>query len=295
MNNALNDYLRSLTIEQGLAENSIASYQRDLVHYINWLQAQKLDQFTEDSDMISLYLNQLVIEKKAEASRMRAVSSLRHFYRWLLAHGVIQHNPMETIPSPKRGQHLPVSLTMTEVEQLLAAPNVNKPLGLRDRAILEVMYATGLRVSELVHLQLSDLHLEMKLIQTIGKGNKERLLPIGDVAIDYLQRYLTDSRPQLIRSQHYESTLFLNFHGQGLSRQAIWKMIKKYISQVGIDKDVTPHTLRHSFATHLLENGADLRIVQELLGHSDISTTQIYTHITQQRLLDVYQKSHPRD
>ncbi|WP_125605807.1 site-specific tyrosine recombinase XerD [Lapidilactobacillus bayanensis] len=295
MNNALNDYLRSLTIEQGLADNSIASYRRDLVHYINWLSAQELEQFSEDPDVLSLYLNQLVVEKKAESSRMRAVSSLRHFYRWLLAHGIIKHNPMETIPSPKRGRHLPVALTMTEVEQLLAAPNIDKPLGLRDRAIFEVMYATGLRVSELVHLQLSDLHLEMKLIQTVGKGNKERLLPIGDVAIDYLQRYLTDSRPRLIRTQHYEGTLFLNFHGRGLSRQAIWKMIKKYIAQVGIDKDVTPHTLRHSFATHLLENGADLRIVQELLGHSDISTTQIYTHITQQRLLDVYQKSHPRD
>lgn len=295
MNNALDDYLRSLTIEQGLATNSIASYRRDLIHYIDWLKSQHLTEFPEDADLISLYLNQLVIEKKAESSRMRAVSSLRHFYRWLLAHQQIDHNPMETIPSPKRGRHLPVALTMAEVDQLLAAPDINKPLGLRDRAIIEVMYATGLRVSELVNLQLSDLHLEMKLIQTVGKGNKERLLPIGDVAIDYLQRYLKDSRPQLIRSRQYVSTLFLNFHGKGLSRQAIWKMIKKYINQVGIEKDVTPHTLRHSFATHLLENGADLRIVQELLGHSDISTTQIYTHITQQRLLDVYQKSHPRD
>ncbi|MFD1466269.1 site-specific tyrosine recombinase XerD [Lapidilactobacillus mulanensis] len=295
MNNALVDYLRSLTIEQGLAENSIASYRRDLEHFINWIQSQKLDGFPEDADVISQYLNQLVIEKKAENSQMRAVSSLRHFYRWLFDRELITHDPMQTIPSPKRGQHLPVALSMAEVEQLLAAPNINKPLGLRDRAILEVMYATGLRVSELVNLQLGDLHLEMRLIQTIGKGNKERLLPIGDVAIDFIQQYMQESRPRLIRSDHYVGALFLNFHGHSMSRQAIWKMIKKYIDQVGIKKNVTPHTLRHSFATHLLENGADLRVVQELLGHSDISTTQIYTHITKQRLLDVYQKSHPRD
>lgn len=295
MDNALVDYLRSLTIEQGLAANSIASYRRDLQHFIRWLTSQQLTAFPEDAAVISDYLNQLVIEQKAENSRMRAVSSLRHFYRWLAARELIAHDPMQTIPSPKRGQHLPVALSMAEVDQLLAAPDVNQPLGLRDRAILEVMYATGLRVSELVHLQLGDLHLEMKLIQTIGKGNKERLIPIGEIAIDYIQRYLEESRPRLIRSDHFVGTLFLNFHGRPLSRQAIWKMIKKYIEQVDIHKNVTPHTLRHSFATHLLENGADLRVVQELLGHSDISTTQIYTHITQQRLLDVYQKSHPRD
>ncbi|WP_125766498.1 site-specific tyrosine recombinase XerD [Lapidilactobacillus wuchangensis] len=295
MNNLLNDYLRSLRIEQGLADNSIMSYRRDLQQFCQWLTEQQLDHFPEDPSQLSLYLQALAVQGKAQSSRMRAVSSLRHFYRWLSQREVIQHNPMETIPSPKRGQHLPVALTVAEVDQLLAAPNTATKLGLRDRAILEVMYATGLRVSELVHLQLSDLHLELGLINTIGKGNKERLIPIGDVAIKYVKRYLNNSRPQLLKSDHFVGTLFLNFRGQQMTRQAIWKLIKKYIQQIGITKDVTPHTLRHSFATHLLENGADLRVVQELLGHADISTTQIYTHITQRRLIDVYQRAHPRD
>ena len=295
MNNLLNDYLRSLRIEQGLADNSIASYRRDLQQFCQWLADQKITRFPEDPTQLSSYLQQLAVAGKAQSSRMRAVSSLRHFYRWLSQREIIQHNPMETIPSPKRGQHLPVALTVEEVDQLLAAPNTATKLGLRDRAIFEVMYATGLRVSELVHLKLSDLHLELGLINTIGKGNKERLIPIGDVAIKYVKRYLNNSRPQLLKSDHFVGTLFLNFRGQPLTRQAIWKLIKKYIQQVGITKDVTPHTLRHSFATHLLENGADLRVVQELLGHADISATQIYTHITQRRLIDVYQRAHPRD
>lgn len=295
MTNLIKDYLRSLRIEQGLAENTLTSYRRDLQQFITWLQAQQLTQFPEDSTIVSAYLQSLQQAGKAASSRARAVSTLRHFYRWLENHDELQKNPMATIPSPKRGRSLPMALSMAEVDALLAVPDLKTVLGRRDRAILEVMYATGLRVSELIHLKIADLHLDLGLLKTIGKGNKERLLPVGEVAIKYLQLYLDESRPQLIKSQHYVATLFLNFRGQGLSRQAIWKMIKRDIAQAGIKKDVTPHTLRHSFATHLLENGADLRVVQELLGHSDISTTQIYTHITQKRLLTVYQKAHPRD
>jgi Site-specific recombinase XerD len=208
MNNLLNDYLRSLRIEQGLADNSIMSYRRDLQQFCQWLTTKGLDQFPEDPSQLSLYLQFLAVQGKAQSSRMRAVSSLRHFYRWLSQREIIQHNPMETIPSPKRGQHLPVALTVNEVDQLLAAPNTATKLGLRDRAILEVMYATGLRVSELVHLQLSDLHLELGLINTIGKGNKERLIPIGDVAIKYVKRYLNNSRPQLLKSDHFVGYAF---------------------------------------------------------------------------------------
>ncbi|WP_261805816.1 site-specific tyrosine recombinase XerD [Lapidilactobacillus luobeiensis] len=295
MTDLLADYLRSLRIEQGLAENTISSYGRDLRQFLAWLTTQKITAYPEDPAILSDYLRVLQLQGKGQSSRMRAVSSLRQFYRWLRQRGSIQHDPMTTIPSPKRGQHLPVALSVAEVDQLLAMPAVTTTLGLRDRAILEVMYATGLRVSELVHLQLAELHLELGLLQTIGKGNKERLLPIGDVAVKYVRLYLEESRPRLIKSDRFVGALFLNFRGQPMTRQAIWKIIKKYIGQAGIKKDVTPHTLRHSFATHLLENGADLRVVQELLGHADISTTQIYTHITQKRLLQVYERAHPRD
>ncbi|MDN6543350.1 MAG: tyrosine recombinase, partial [Lentilactobacillus parabuchneri] len=208
--------------------------------------------------------------------------------------GVIKDDPMLKVDSPKKAQTLPDVLTVTQVNQLLSMPNINQKLGIRDRAILETLYATGLRVSELVNLKLGDLHLPMDLLQTIGKGDKERIIPISDVAVDWLNRYLTTTRVALLDGKPNTEFIFLNAHGRQLTRQAIWLMIKKYVNQAGIKRHVTPHTLRHSFATHLLENGADLRIVQELLGHSDISTTQIYTHVSHQHLTEVYNKYHPR-
>lgn len=201
---------------------------------------------------------------------------------------------MLKVDSPKKAQGLPDVLTEAQVNLLLSMPNVSKKLGVRDRAILETLYATGLRVSELVNLKLVDLHLSMNLIQTIGKGDRERIIPISDVAIDWLNQYLKTTRVALLRKRANTAFVFLNAHGRQLTRQAIWQMIKKYVNQAGIKTHVTPHTLRHSFATHLLENGADLRIVQELLGHADISTTQIYTHISHKHLREVYDKFHPR-
>ncbi len=182
---------------------------------------------------------------------------------------------------------------MTEVERLIETPDTTQNLGIRDRAILEVMYATGMRVSELVGLKLSDLHLSLGLVQTLGKGDKERIIPLGDYAIQWLERYLDEARPLLVANPS-ETHVFVNHHGTGLSRQGIWKNLKQLVREAGINKEVTPHTLRHSFATHLLENGADLRTVQELLGHADISTTQIYTHITKKRMTDVYKQHFPR-
>lgn len=242
--------------------------------------------------MIS-YLEKMHDEKKAPATVTRMITSLRRFHQFLRQERITDHDPMQHIDTPKKAQKLPSTLSLKEVERLIEAPDTTKNLGIRDRAILEVMYATGMRVSELIGLKLSDLHLSLGLVQTIGKGDKERIIPLGDYAIQWLERYLDEVRPLLVKDAT-EVHVFVNNHGSGLSRQGIWKNLKQLVRDAGITKEVTPHTLRHSFATHLLENGADLRTVQELLGHADISTTQIYTHITKKRMTDVYKQHFPR-
>ncbi|ARJ71253.1 tyrosine recombinase XerD [Latilactobacillus sakei] len=294
MDDLIQDYLHYLKIERGLSENTRQSYRQDLKQYQQFLVSQKLTSFTEDRFIILGFLQAQTTAKKAQSSITRSISTLRKFYQYLAREGRIQKDPMLQIDSPKQGRHLPAVLSSEEIERLLKTPDTSTPLGLRDRAILEVLYATGLRVSELVHLKLTDLHLSLGLIQTLGKGDKERIIPIGDVAVDWINQYLERSRNRLTKGKD-SPYLFVNFHGNGLTRQGIWKNLKVIVQAAGIDKDVTPHTLRHSFATVLLENGADLRIVQELLGHSDISTTQIYTHISKKHLTEVYQRSHPRD
>nr|WP_187240469.1 site-specific tyrosine recombinase XerD [Secundilactobacillus malefermentans] len=288
------DYLHYSQVERGLSRNTILSYNQDLKEFMAYLKTKDLSSWNKiDRFVILDYLQYENKQNKARNSVIHAVSTLRRFFRYLMQEKFISENPMVQVSSPKQAHPLPQVLTETEVNSLLDAPDTSTKYGCRDRAILETMYATGLRVSELVHLKLDDLHLEMGLIQTLGKGNKERIIPIGDVAIDWLNRYLRDSRPQLLKNRQ-SPYVFLNAHGSGLSRQSIWKKIKQYVALVGIKKDVTPHTLRHSFATHILENGADLRVLQELLGHSDISTTQIYTHISKKRMTEVYRKYHPR-
>ncbi|SON73307.1 site-specific tyrosine recombinase XerD [Latilactobacillus sakei] len=294
MDDLIQDYLHYLKIERGLSENTRQSYRQDLKQYQQFLVSQKLTSFTEDRFIILGFLQAQTTAKKAQSSITRSISTLRKFYQYLAREGRIQKDPMLQIDSPKQGRHLPAVLSSEEIERLLKTPDTSTPLGMRDRAILEVLYATGLRVSELVHLKLTDLHLSLGLIQTLGKGDKERIIPIGDVAVDWINQYLERSRNRLTKGKD-SPYLFVNFHGNGLTRQGIWKNLKVIVQAAGIDKDVTPHTLRHSFATVLLENGADLRIVQELLGHSDISTTQIYTHISKKHLTEVYQRSHPRD
>ncbi len=294
MKNQLADYLHFLRVERGLSENTIKSYRQDLTEAIQFFQKTTQSFSQVDQFLILNYLEQMQREKKSRRTVIRTVSSLRNFFRYLAQFNVITSDPMLKVDSPKQAKTLPDVLTVPEVTKLLAMPNVSKALGVRDRAILETLYATGLRVSELVNLRLTDLHLPMKLIQTIGKGDRERIIPIGDVAIDWLTRYLRTTRIELLKKRTNTDVVFLNAHGRQLTRQAIWQMIKKYVGLAGIKRHVTPHTLRHSFATHLLENGADLRIVQELLGHADISTTQIYTHISHKHLTEVYQKFHPR-
>lgn len=294
MKDIILDYLHYLQVERGLSENTVVSYGNDLKEFREFLNQKKIASFDKVTrEDVVAFMQAQQDKKMANSSIVRNVTSLRRFFQYLMIEGKIKHNPMLLIDTPKKQHKLPAVLTVDEVNDLLACPDTEKPLGLRDRAILEVMYATGLRVSELVNLKLADVHLSMGLIQTLGKGHKERIIPIGDVAIDWTEKYLNEARPKLLKGKT-SKYLFLNFHGNKLTRQGIWKNLKAYVSQAGIKKDVTPHTLRHSFATHILENGADLRVVQELLGHADISTTQIYTHLSHKRLAEIYNKAHPR-
>lgn len=288
------DYLHYLKVERGLSENTIASYGIDLKLFLEYLRENEIPSFKQvNKEVIVNYMQAEKNNNKANSSILRSVSSLRKFFQYLAQEKIIEKDPMLLIDIPKKKQHLPQVLTKEEVEKLLHSPNTGQVLGLRDRAMLELMYATGLRISEIINLKLEDLHLTMGTLQTLGKGHKERIVPVGDEAIKWVNRYLEEARPKLLK-QKRSNYLFLNFHGNNLTRQGVWKNLKAEVRKAGIQKNITPHTLRHSFATHILENGADLRIVQELLGHADISTTQIYTHLSNKQLADIYNRAHPR-
>ncbi|AIS09166.1 Tyrosine recombinase XerD [Lactobacillus sp. wkB8] len=289
------DYLRYSQIERGLSANTITSYRQDLTAFINFLKKEHLKTWPTKALDIDAFLAQQRDLNKATSSISRLISSLRKFYQWLVRQNIQKINPMLEIDSPKKRRSLPVALTVDEINHLLEQPNTNKKLGLRDRALLETLYATGIRVSELINLKFNDLHEELKLIKVFGKGSKERLIPISEVALSWIDSYKEKVRdPLILKVGKNCDFIFLNSRGTALTRQAVWQIIKKYCNMAGIQKNVTPHTLRHTFATHLLENGADLRVVQEILGHSDISTTQIYTNLSQKHILQVYAKTHPR-
>lgn len=293
---ALAEYIIYLKIERGLSANTVTSYKRDIEKYLTFLTEKKTTQLDEVSRFEILdFLQTLRQSGAADNSIIRMVSSLRKFHQYLKRESIVADDPMQLIDTPKKASTLPKAISPQAIEQLLEAPDTTTPLGVRDRTILELMYATGLRISELVNLKLSDMHLTMGFIQTMGKGEKERIIPLGEIASQWLDHYLEGARVYL-QDQSAETSeyVFLNSRGKGLSRQGVWKKVKQLALEAGIDQNVTPHTLRHSFATHLLENGADLRMVQELLGHADISTTQIYTHITKTRLKQVYSDYHPR-
>ncbi|WP_283678780.1 site-specific tyrosine recombinase XerD [Lentilactobacillus sp. Marseille-Q4993] len=294
MKDELGDYLHFLRVERGLSANTIASYRQDVNEALTFFGSKEKELTKVDQYDILILLEQMESEGKSRNTIIHMVSSLRKFFAFLVQTNRISIDPMLKIDTPKKAMVLPDVLTPDEVNSLIDVPEISKPLGLRDRAILETLYATGLRVSELVNLKIGDLHLSMHLIQTIGKGDKERIIPISDIAIDWVNRYLDEVRPGLIANKPNNDYVFLNSRGRHLTRQSIWQMIKRDAGIAGIKHHVTVHTLRHSFATHLLENGADLRIVQELLGHSDISTTQIYTHVSHKHLTEVYNKFHPR-
>ncbi|MCR4297767.1 MAG: site-specific tyrosine recombinase XerD [Gallionella sp.] len=297
MNNAelLDEFCDNLWLEDGLSRNTLDSYRRDLTKFALWLEQQRGASVLQTTHGdIQGYLAHLFIEQKAKPSSTgRAISSLKRLFRYLLRQGKIATDPTLQIDTPKLPRNLPKSLTEQDVEQLLDAPDTQTPLGMRDRTMFEVLYATGLRVSELVTLRITQVSMDMGVVRVTGKGNKERLVPLGEEALDWLRRYLADGRSVLLGKQ-ISDTLFVTARGEGMTRQMFWYLIKKHAKHGGLNKSLSPHTLRHAFATHLLNHGADLRVVQMLLGHADISTTQIYTHVSRERLKQLHKNHHPR-
>lgn len=295
MNQHLQSFVQFLSADRGLALNTLLSYERDLTQYADYLKGQSVDQWGSTSRFhVQGYLLHLKKIGRASATISRTMVSIRSFYQFLVRERLIERDPTIDMDAPKLEKRLPKVLSVREAEQLLEAPDISSSHGVRDKAMLELLYATGIRVSELVALDTNSLNLSMGFIRCLGKGAKERIVPIGRIAADWLRRYQDHVRPLLVRPDKEETALFVGHLGTRLTRQGFWKLIKKYARDAQIVTDITPHTLRHSFAAHLLENGADLRSVQEMLGHADISTTQIYTHVSKTRLKDVYNQAHPR-
>ncbi len=291
---ALQRFLDSVTLERGLSDNTASAYERDLNRYLTLLTDLGIDAPDEISQAeVSALLN-LLSEMGLEASSVaRNLTAVRMFHRFLMGEGLAHRDPTEHVKPPKLGRKLPSVLNIYEVERLMLAPDVETPLGLRDRALIEMLYGAGLRVSELIGLSQVDLLFDVEVIRVLGKGGRERVVPIGSEGIAWVSEYLDAVRPGLAKP-HTGSEVFLNFRGGMLSRMGVWKVLRQYVVMAGLEKKVSPHTLRHSFATHLLEGGADLRAVQEMLGHADISTTQIYTHVDREYLKEVHRTFHPR-
>lgn len=287
-------YLNYIRVEKGLADNTIEAYQRDLSLWRSFASTkrsfslQKLDR----NDILD-FLQWLYKRKLNSRSVARTLAALRNFFKFLQLDGIMESNPASTVEAPRLWKKLPRYLSTSDVDRLLDAPDTSSPLGLRDKAMLELLYATGLRVSELVNLKFNELHLEPGYVQCVGKGNKERIVPLGRSAASAIEKYNSEARPLLLKKVRSDY-LFVTQRGDGMTRQAFWVIISNCGRKAGLQTKLTPHLLRHSFATHLLERGADLRSVQTMLGHADISTTQIYTHILNARLREIYQKHHPR-
>ncbi|NEY71342.1 site-specific tyrosine recombinase XerD [Bacillus mesophilus] len=295
MKDQLQDFLHYLIVERGLAMNTIQSYERDLKKYIVYIYEVEKIESLETVSLFNIlgFLKQLKESGLSSRTLARHIASIRSFHQFLLREKAVTHDPSVHVETPQPERTLPKVLSMKEVELLLETPSLKTAFGVRDKAMLEVLYATGIRVSELINLDLGDIHLTMGFLRCVGKGNKERIIPIGREATQSLENYINVARRELVGKKTTDA-LFLNHHGNRISRQGFWKILKRLTKEAAIKKDLTPHTLRHSFATHLLENGADLRAVQEMLGHADISTTQIYTHVTKARMKDIYKAFHPR-
>ncbi len=287
-------YVNYLIVEKGLAKSTIESYSSDLAIFIRFLSANHILNFDEtDTAVILKYLLFLRDKKISARSRARHLVTLRGFYKFLVNEKILKKDPAKMIDLPKTGLKLPDVLSVEEINAILAAPDTTTSKGLRDAAMLELLYAAGLRVSELIRVKIIDVNLEVGFVRTIGKGSKERVVPIGGYARERILEYLTQARPLLLK-HHTSHYLFVAHAGKPMTRQAFWKLLKKYSLMAGIEKEISPHSFRHSFASHLLEGGADLRSVQLMLGHVDISTTQIYTHVARDHLKQLHQKYHPR-
>ncbi len=289
--NYIDGFLDALWMERGVSDNTLAAYRSDLQKYAVWLDEHDAEITRAEESHLRHYLSSM--KGRTARTMARHLSSMRRLYNYLVREGIMQHDPSARIEAPKIGRQLPKSMTEAEVEALLDAPDVKSSLGLRDRTMLEMLYASGLRVSELISLQLGQVNLRQGVVRVLGKGNKERLVPLGEEAIEWLMRYQESARADLL-GRNTSDALFLTKRGDAMSRQAFWYLIKRYAMVANINKTISPHVLRHAFATHLLNHGADLRVVQMLLGHSDISTTQIYTHIARERLKNLHAVHHPR-
>ena len=288
----IDGFIDNIWLEKGLSQNTLDAYRQDLSNFSNWLKPVNL----ENADRITLldYLAYRLKQGYSSRSTARSLSSLRAFYAYLLSKSLISDNPTAKIQSPKLGHSLPKILSEEDVEKLINAPNTKEPLGLRDRAMLELLYACGLRISELINLEVLNLNIRQGVVKVLGKGSKERLVPMGEPALDWISDYLTYGREQLLTDTKKSSILFLSNRGTGMTRQTFWYRIKLYANKAGVDQSLSPHTLRHAFATHLINHGADLRTVQLLLGHTSLSTTQIYTEVARHRMKELHREHHPR-
>lgn len=298
---SIEEYINYLAVERGLSENTLEAYARDLTQFAEFAaKSVRGSDEPQDDDILmagqstaASFIASTIESGGSPASAARRLTSLRTYYRFQLSEGYIDKDPTANLESPRQPERLPDVLTVEEMERLLSSAPGYDPQSLRDRAMLELLYASGLRVTELISLATDDVNLELGYVRCVGKGNRERIVPVGEQAIEAVERYLAFGRRELAGASE-DNYLFITNRGTAMTRQAFWKMLKRRALEVGISSDITPHTIRHSFATHLLENGADLRSVQELLGHADIRTTQIYTHLTQVKLREVYNRHHPR-
>lgn len=290
----IDQYLNHLVVEKGLSSNTIAAYAADLNAYLVFLRHHRINSITHtDTAVILKYVIDLRKKGRGASTRARHMVTVRGFYQFLHSVGILKQNPAKLVELPKKGLKLPEVLDVEQIARLLSAPRKDKPAGKRDAAMLELLYAAGLRVSELIHLQMTAVNLEAGFVRVLGKGSKERVVPIGRKALESIREYLEKGR-RLLLKEHPSRYMFVARAGRPMTRQGFWKLLKRYALEAGIKQRVTPHSIRHSFASHLLEGGADLRAVQMMLGHMDIATTQIYTHVAQNRLIEIHRQCHPR-
>jgi integrase/recombinase XerD len=292
-NDYLDSFLDSIWAEQGLSKNTLVSYEHDIRSFLDYLNDNKVKLFDAQQSDINLFVSFRFSKGISSSSNMRLISSLKKFFIYLVSRNFVKKNPTENIESPRKVKLLPHTIDAESVDKLLNSPDLKTRFGARDKAMLEILYACGLRVTELVSLKFSQVVIESNFLRVMGKGSKERIIPINDYALSFLKTYIDDFRSEFIKSKKTDS-LFLSNRGAEMTRHSFWHIIKKYAMQAGINEHLSPHTLRHAFATHMINNGADLRVVQLLLGHSDLSTTQLYTHIAKNELKELHCKNHPR-